>query len=84
MLGTLIAARALPNTNRFIIILLACFLAVAPDVIEIPYYFLGIKNISWITKLIEFQRAHQWNIRQGYGVLVQIGVVLAALAVIYH
>lgn len=80
MIGTYIAAR---STN-FIVVMLACFLAVAPDVAEIPYYFLGLKNISWIKKLIDYQRAHQWNVSPFIGILTQIVVVVISLLLINY
>lgn len=75
MIGTYIATRS----NNFIVVMLACFLAVAPDVAEIPYYFLGLKNISWIRKLIDYQRAHQWNVPAFWGILTQVIVCIVAL-----
>lgn len=75
MIGTYIAAR---STN-FIVVILACFLAVAPDVAEIPYYFLGLKNVSWIRKLINYQRAHQWNVKPLWGILSQLIVIAVSL-----
>lgn len=79
ILGTYIAA----TSNNFVTLMLACFLAVLPDVAEIPYYFLDMK-VGWIERLITYQRTHQWNVKPIYGVLVQLGVVIAALAVIYR
>lgn len=77
MLGTYIAA----TRGNFMVIMLACFLAVLPDVAEIPYYFLGIK-ISWVDKLIVWQRHHQWNVRPVFGILFQILVILLSFMVI--
>ena len=79
MFGTYIAA----TSGNFLIIMAACFLAVLPDVAEIPYYFLGLKNVSWIKKLIDYQRAHQWNVPAFWGILVQIIVSLGALYIIF-
>ncbi len=81
-LGTLIAARALPDTGRFVTIMLACFLAVAPDVLEIPYYFLNME-IPWVKKLITWQRAHQWNVKPVWGILFQVIVILLSFMVIF-
>ncbi len=77
MLGTYIAAA----NGNFVIIILACFLAVLPDVAEIPYYFLGMK-IGWIEKLIAWQRTHQWNVSPFWGLLSQAVVILLSLIVI--
>lgn len=80
--GLYIASRFLPDTTRFIVILTACFLAVAPDVVEIPFYFLNMK-VSWIEKLIAYQRAHQWNVPMFWGILTQVIVIIACLLVIF-
>jgi len=75
MLGTYIAA----TSGNFFVIMAACFLAVAPDVAEIPYYFLGLKNVTWIKKLIDYQSAHQWNVPAFWGILTQVVVCIIAL-----
>jgi len=82
LLGTYIASQALPDLNRFAVIMLACFLAVAPDVLEIPYYIFK-SDSPWIKKLIAFQRAHQWNVPVFWGILAQILVVFLCLQVIF-
>lgn len=74
MLGTYIAA----TRGNFIMIMLACFLAVLPDVAEIPYYFLGMK-IGWVDKLIVWQRNHQWNVKPVWGILSQVIIVAVCL-----
>ena len=84
MFGTLIAARYLPDLSRFSVIFFACFLAVVPDVAEIPYYFLGMQNVPLIKKLINWQRNHQWNVRPVLGVLTQVVVAIASLIVIFR
>lgn len=81
-LGTYIASRHLPDIPRFTTILLACFLSVAPDVLEIPYYFFHME-IPWIKKLIAFQRAHQWNVPAFWGFLAQTAVIIASLLIIF-
>ena len=75
MVGTYLATRS----GHFVVVILACFLAVAPDVAEIPYYFLGLKDIPWIKKLIDYQRAHQWNVPAFWGLVSQIIVCIIAL-----
>ena len=79
MVGTYIAA----TSGNFIVVILACFLAVAPDVAEIPYYFLGLKNVSWIRKLIDYQRAHQWQVSPFVGILSQLAIILTSLVIIF-
>jgi len=76
-LGTYIAA----TSGNFLVVMAACFLAVLPDVAEIPYYFLGMK-VGWIEKLIAWQGTHQWNVRPVFGILFQILVILLSLMVI--
>lgn len=83
IIGSTIAARALPDIKHAVVILLACFLAVLPDVIEIPYYFLGLKRIHLLNRLINFQRSHQWNVPKVWGILSQIIVCLIALRIIF-
>lgn len=75
MAGTYVAAKS----DHFMVVVAACFLAVLPDVAEIPYYFLGLKNITWIKRLIDYQRAHQWNVKPFWGLLSQLIVVAVAL-----
>lgn len=78
-----IALRALPDTRRFLVILGAIFLAVIPDVLEAPFYYLGIKP-DWIVRLIAWQRKHQLNTSVVPGILLQTVVVAACLYVIFR
>ena len=71
ILGFFIASRFWPNWQRSTIILLACFVAVAPDVIEGFYFYLKVKT-PFLEKLIAFQHAHQFNIRVIPGLLTQL------------
>lgn len=75
--GTYLAA----TRGNFVVIMLACLLAVLPDVAEIPYYFLGLK-IKWIERLIVYQRSHQWNVGPVFGIIFQILVILLSFMVI--
>ena len=43
-LTLIVMTQALPNFNMAFFLGLSSFLAVLPDAIEIPYYFLGMKN----------------------------------------
>ena len=58
VLGFAIASRVLPNTNHFIVVLMACFMSVLPDLIEGPYFFLGIDS-PFVQKWIKFQKSIQ-------------------------
>lgn len=82
ILGSYIAFRVLPNTNHFLTILIACFLAVSPDVAEIPYYFFKWRP-AFVTKLVDFQRSHQWNVPPVWGILSQIVIISLSLWTIF-
>jgi len=69
--GSFIALRS----PQPLIVLLACFLAVLPDVVEIPHFFFHSK-IEFIEKLLAFQRRHQFNISKTAGLLTQLVVIL--------
>lgn len=80
--GSWVAVHALPNTMQSTNILLCSFASVAPDVVEIPYYFTHIK-LRAIEKLLSFQRAHQWNVPIVWGLLSQVLVILLCLKIIF-
>ncbi len=65
---------ATTHPAKFFVILAACFLAVLPDVVEIPYYFFNM-HINWVEKLIAYQRSHQWNVPPVIGIACQLAVV---------
>lgn len=77
-IGGFIASRFWPDIYRTVIILLACFVAVAPDAIEGFYFFGGVKNRS-LEKMIKFQHSHQSRARMIFGLLTQVLVSLLAL-----
>jgi hypothetical protein len=82
--GTLIASRALPDTGFFLTIMLSCFAAVLPDVVEAPYYFLGIRNKT-IKKWIDSHRSIQSNTKSVFwGIQAQIIIIIAALWWIFN
>lgn len=76
--GTYLSSRFLPDTNRFIVSMLCCFLAVAPDVAEIPHFFFNMK-IAWIEKLLAFQKTHQWNVPVFWGITSQLAVMFVCV-----
>lgn len=80
--GSWIALGVWPDVGRTATILAACFLAVLPDVIEIPFFFLGLKP-KWIEKIVYFQRGHQWNVQPIWGILFQLLVVTLSLILIF-
>lgn len=80
--GSYIAFTTAANLTQTLTILAACLLAVLPDVVEIPYYLFDI-HFPPIKKLIDFQRAHQWNVRPVWGIVFQLLVVALSLTVIF-
>lgn len=73
-----IALNALPDISRTITILLTTFASVLPDVIEGPYFFLGLRNKT-IKRWIAFQKSIQEDTSLVPGLLTQLLVVIAAL-----
>jgi len=73
--GILIATTVLPDIKRFIVVLLACFLAVLPDVIEGPFFFFSLK---WpiLIKIIDFQRGHQGKAKLPWGMVTQLVAII--------
>lgn len=69
------------NSSHFWLILSACLLAVLPDVIEIPHFFLDWKYAP-VEKLIKYQKAHQWNVPMVWGLLSQAIVIITCLLII--
>ena len=77
ILGIFIASLSLPDINRFIIIILACFIAVIPDLIEAPYYFAGSKTGFIVKKWIPFKKSIQTDVSIMPGLLSQLTIILA-------
>ncbi|KKR30244.1 MAG: hypothetical protein UT61_C0010G0017 [Candidatus Woesebacteria bacterium GW2011_GWA1_39_8] len=77
MLGFAIAVKALPNTSHALIILLSAFVAVLPDLVEAPYYYLNSKSRS-IQKWVEFQKTIQSDTSILLGLITQFATVIAA------
>ncbi len=76
--GLWMAGNVLPNTNHAIIILLASFAGVLPDVVEGPYFFLNMKH-KLITGWIKFQKSIQVDTTIVPGIFTQIITVIAAI-----
>ena len=76
-LGFYIASLALPNTAHAMTILFASFAAVLPDVIEVPYFFFGLKT-KFIKNWIKFQKSIQVDTTPIPGLLTQVVTILAA------
>lgn len=76
--GFAIASTVLPNVNHFVIVILGAFLAVLPDVIEAPHFFLGWHH-NLILKLLRFQKSIQTDAPIWLGLPTQAMIVAAAL-----
>ncbi len=74
ILGTWIALRS----PQPLIVLAACFLAVLPDVMEIPYFFFHW-HPKFEEKLVMWQRSHQLNVAPVWGILCQLIVIIVSL-----
>ena len=75
--GFFIASRVLPDTGHAAIILAAAFAATIPDIIEGPYFFLGIRS-TIIKRWILFQKSIQTDTEVLPGLLTQLATVIAA------
>lgn len=78
ILGTTIAFSAMPDLAMVTIVLLSCFVAVLPDLVEAPYYFLRKKGKA-IERFIKWQKSIQSDTTPFWGLLTQGVIVLAAL-----
>jgi hypothetical protein len=76
--GSLIAARALPDTGHALTILLACFFSVIPDLLESPYFFMGARN-KLLIKYILWQKSIQEDAKLIPGILTQLVIIGASL-----
>ena len=76
--GFYISSLVLPDKMRALIIVLACFIAVTPDLIEAPYYLKGLKIKFITTKWIPFKKSLQTDANIIPGLLTQVLIILAA------
>jgi hypothetical protein len=75
--GSFFAYRALPDTVHATTILAASFASVLPDVIEGPYFFLGLKS-KFLSKWLAFQKAIQNDTTVAWGLLTQGLTIITA------
>lgn len=76
--GSLIAWRALPNTNHAITIMAASFASVLPDLIEFPYFFMKARN-KFLIFWLGFQKSLQVDTTPFWGAITQTATILAAI-----
>ena len=76
--GFLITFRFLPDVRHAALVIICCFAAVLPDVVEGPYFFLGKRN-EIIKKWISMHKAIQSDTSFLLGTATQVFVVGASL-----
>jgi len=75
-------SKSLPNLNQALFYGLGPLMAVLPDLIEIPYYFLNYKA-NWLKKYVYFEHKYQANTNFLWGTLTQVLVVIASLKILF-
>ena len=78
LIGLTFALQRSGDFGQMMIILLGAFFAVLPDLLEAPYYFLGVKH-PLIVKLVDFEHSLQTKAPLIPGILTQVAVAVAAL-----
>lgn len=73
-----LASTVLPNMTHFWVVILGAFMAVLPDVVEAPYFFLRVRY-PFIEKFLAFQKSIQSEAPPIIGIATQIVLVVAAL-----
>lgn len=82
-LGGFIAYQFLPDVERALLVLLAGFAGVLPDVIEGPYFFMKIKS-KFISKWIAFQKSIQVDTAPFPGLAIQLVTLIGAFWWIFN
>lgn len=77
-LGLVIANHSLPDQTKAFWVLMGAFAAVLPDIVEGPYFFMGVKN-DLIMKWLKFQKSIQNDTSIVPGILSQVVVIAACL-----
>ena len=79
----LILFRFWPNIYLIAFYGAAIFLAILPDIIEIPYYFFNSKA-KWLTDYVDFEHRYQSNGGFLIGMTTQVIVVILSLLVFFN
>jgi hypothetical protein len=77
LLGFFIASLSLPDNTRALTVILTCFIAVTPDLIEAPYYLAGSKIDFIVKKWIPFKKSLQADTSFSIGILNQVLIIAA-------
>lgn len=78
LLGSFIAYKALPNYFQALNILLCSLVASLPDIVEAPYFFLGVRDKT-LKKWIDWQKSIQVDTYFIPGFLTQLLTIAASL-----
>jgi len=81
VLGLTLAYRKLPYLDQSLVVIMGSFLAVLPDLLEMPYFFFCIDN-PLIKKLRKFQSSHQFKVSFWPGIISQIFLTILLLSLI--
>lgn len=73
-----LAYQTLPDINTILVYGTASFIAILPDLVEIPYYFFKSKN-KLLKQYVDFEHKYQANGTFFWGMITQLLVVLASL-----
>lgn len=78
LIGLTLALQRFPDFGQITLVLLGAFFAVLPDLLEAPYYFLGVKH-PLLVKLVNFEHSLQTKAPLIPGILTQVAVSATAL-----
>lgn len=78
-LGLAVASKALPDTGAAILVIVCCLMAVLPDQVKTPFFFLKERRKGLLKKWVLFERSLQVDAPFWPGVLTQIIVLGASL-----
>ncbi|MFC1649762.1 hypothetical protein ACFL2C_03570 [Patescibacteria group bacterium] len=81
LLSLTVAFAYAPNMYAVYAVLLTCFAAVLPDLVEAPHYFLKYKTKT-ITRYIKWQKSIQNDVSPFLGTVVQLVVIAVSLWII--
>jgi len=71
-----------PNLSAIAVFGGAIFLSVLPDIIEIPYYFMGYKA-GWLKAYVNFEHKHQSNGSFFWGIATQLITIAICLLIFF-
>lgn len=81
--GSYVAYKQLPDTMMFTNVMLCCFAAALPDIIEAPYFFFKAKH-KFFTNWKKFKKAIQVDAPPFWGLATQATTLIATLFWIFN